>query len=147
LQVLLADSRVEEALELAQNANRVGLTKEQYHKMYNKIQQQAAFICFSNGEFSKARVLFDSSSVDPREVISLFPGLMPPSSTFVRTIPPLHSIADVSHLFHGDDGKLGEAKQFLRRFLEELHETSLQQTLVWQLAVCCGWELLMCVMC
>jgi len=111
------------------------MTKEQYQKVYNKIQQQAAFICFSNGEFGKARELFDSSSVDPREVISLFPGLMPPSSTFVRTIPPLHSIADVSHLFHGDEGKLSEAKQFLRHFLEELHETSLQHTLVWQLAL------------
>lgn len=135
MQVLLADSRVEEALELAQNANRVGMTKEQYQKVYNKIQQQAAFICFSNGDFGKARELLDSSSVDPREVISLFPGLMPPSSTFVRTIPPLHSIADVSHLFHGDEGKLSEAKQFLRHFLEELHEISLQHTLVWQFAL------------
>lgn len=134
MQVLLADSRVEEALELAQNANRVGMTKEQYQKVYNKIQQQAAFICFSVGDFGKAQELFDSSNVDPREVISLFPGLMPPSSTFVRTIPPLHSIADVSHLFHGDEGKLNEAKQFLRHFLEELHETSLQHTLVRQLA-------------
>jgi len=60
---------------------------------------------------------------------------MPPSSMFVRTIPPLHSIADVSHLFHSDEGKLGEAKQFLRCFLEGLHETSLQHTLVWQLVL------------
>lgn len=126
---LLANSRVEEALELAQNANRVGMKKEQYQKVYHKIQQQAAFICFSSGKFGKARELFDSSSVDPREVISLFPGLMPPSSTFVRTIPPLHSIADVSHLFRGDEGKLSEAKQFLRHFLEDLHETSLPHTL------------------
>ena len=128
---MLADSRAEEALELAQNANRVGMTKEQYQKLYHKIQQQAAFIYFSNGEFVKARDLFDSSSVDPKEVISLFPGLMPPSSTFVRTIPPLHSIADVSHLFRGDAEKLSEAKLFLRHFLEDLHETSLEHALVW----------------
>jgi hypothetical protein len=133
---LLADARVEEALELAQNANRVGITKEQFQKMYHKIQQQAAFIYFSNGEFDKARELFDSGNVDPREVISIFPGLMPPSSTFVRTVPPLHGIADVNQLFHGDEEKLSEVKQFLHHFLEDLRETtSVQHALVWSLAL------------
>lgn len=127
---------MEEALELAQNANRVGMTKEQFQKVYNKIQQQAAFIHFSNGEFDKARELFASGSVDPREVISIFPGLMPPSSSFVRTIPPLHCIADINQLFHGDEGKLSEARQFLRHFLEDLRETtSVQYALVWPLAL------------
>jgi hypothetical protein len=126
---------VEEALELAQNANRVGMTKEQFQKLYYKIQQQAAFIHFSNGEFDKAQELFVSGSVDPREVISIFPGLMPPSSTFVRSIPPLHGIADVIQLFHGDEGKLSEAKWFLRHFLEDLREKSLQHALVWALVL------------
>lgn len=132
---MLADSRVEEALELAQNANRVGMTREQFQKLYDKIQQQAAFIHFSNSEFDKAQELFVSGSVDPREVISVFPGLMSPSSTFVRSIPPLHGIADVIQLFHGDEGKLSEAKQFLRHFLEELREKSLQHALVWSLVL------------
>lgn len=127
---------MEEALELAQNANRVGMTKEQFQKVYHKIQQQAAFIYFSNGEFDKARELFNSGNVDPREVISLFPGLMPPSSTFVRTLPHLHGIADVNQLFHGDEEKLSEARQFLRHFLEDLREaTSVQHALVWPLAL------------
>lgn len=124
VEVLLADSRVEEALELAQNANRVGMTKEQFQKLYHKIQQQAGFIHLSNGEFDKAQELFVSGNVDPREVISIFPGFMPPSSTFIRSIPPLHGIADVIQLFHGDEGKLSEAKQFLRHFLEDLREKS-----------------------
>lgn len=127
---------MEEALELAQNANRVGMTKEQFQMMYHKIQQQAAFICFANGEFDKARELFCSGNVDPREVISVFPGLMPPSSTFVRAVPPLHGIADINQLFHGDEEKLSEVKQFLCRFLEDLRETtSVQHALVWPLVV------------
>ncbi|XP_069694581.1 transforming growth factor-beta receptor-associated protein 1-like isoform X2 [Periplaneta americana] len=124
VEVLLADSRVEEALELAQNANHFGMTKEQYQKKKKKIQQQAAFIYFSNGDFDKAHELFVSGEVDLREVISLFPNLLPSSSTFVRSIPPLHCIADVNQLFHGDEGKLREAKQFLRNFLEDVRETT-----------------------
>lgn len=133
---MLTDARVEEALELAQNANRMGMTKEQFQKIFHKIQQQAAFIYFSNGEFDKARELFGSGDVDPREVISVFPGLMPPSSTFVRTVPPLHGIADVNQLFNGNEEKLSEVKQFLRHFLEDHRETaSFQHSLVWPLAV------------
>ena len=40
--MLLADGRVEEALELAQNSNHIGMTKEQFQKIYNKIQQHVS---------------------------------------------------------------------------------------------------------
>lgn len=124
VEMLLADSRVNEALELAQNANRIGMTKEQFQKIFNKIQQQAGFIYFSNGDFDKAHELFENGAVDPREVISIFPSLLPPSSIFIRTVPPLHEIADINQLYHGDEGKLTEAKEFLRHFLEDLRESS-----------------------
>ena len=102
-----------------------------YYTIYNKIQQQAGFIYFSNGDFDKAHELFESGAVDPREVISIFPGLLPPSSAFIRTVPPLHEIADINQLYHGDKEKLNEAKQFLRHFLEDLRDSSsLSQSLV-----------------
>jgi hypothetical protein len=36
--------------------------------------------------------------VDPREVISLFPRMLPSSSNFTRAIPSLHDIADINQV-------------------------------------------------
>lgn len=123
VEVLLTDERVDEALDLARNARPVGLSKEQFHRIYRKIQQRAGFIYFSKCEFDKARDLFQSSKVDIREIISLFPNLMPLSSSFNRAVPPLHGIADVVQLYHADKTKIKDAQSFLMNFLRDVRET------------------------
>jgi ABC-type transport system substrate-binding protein len=67
-QVLLSDRRVDEALDLAENSNFTGYTKDQYEQAYKNIQKQAAFIYFSMENYDKARTLFLSSDIDIREV-------------------------------------------------------------------------------
>ena len=62
------DKRVTEALELAKNARKTGLSKEKFQQMFKRIQQQAAFIEFSAANFTEAKQLFITSKVDVREV-------------------------------------------------------------------------------
>ncbi|XP_046986370.1 transforming growth factor-beta receptor-associated protein 1-like isoform X1 [Schistocerca americana] len=121
---LLQDSRVNEALQLAQNSNMSGMTKEMFQMKLRKIEQKCGFIYFANSEFDKAREMFDSGGIDVREVISLFPGFLPSSSNFIRSVPPLHGIADVNQLFHGNEQKLKTAKSFLLHFLRDLRDSS-----------------------
>ncbi|GAB1609663.1 transforming growth factor-beta receptor-associated protein 1-like [Argonauta hians] len=123
IQALLADKRVSEALDLAKNANRTGVSKEKYQKMLSRIQQQAAFIEFSLGHFTEAHELFRSGGVDIKELISLYPRMLMSSSQFTRSVPPLHDIADVNQLTKGDNSRLAEYKDFLQLYLEEIKHT------------------------
>ncbi|KAL4225569.1 transforming growth factor [Mactra antiquata] len=123
VQGLLADKRTQEALDLARNANHVGLTKEKFLKIFRRIQQQAAFIEFSKRNFEDALDLFREGQVDVREVISLYPRLMPTSSSYQRCMPSLHDIADINQLSHSDQNIVGEYKLFLISFLESIRGT------------------------
>ncbi|XP_053384249.1 transforming growth factor-beta receptor-associated protein 1-like [Mercenaria mercenaria] len=123
VQGLLADKRTQEALDLAKNANHAGLTKDKFLKIYRRIQQQAAFIEFSQRNFDEAQDLFKSGQVDIREVISLYPRLMPSSSSFQRSMPGLHEIADINQLARGDQNVISQYKTFLITYLEDIRGT------------------------
>ncbi|KAL3842523.1 hypothetical protein ACJMK2_020527 [Sinanodonta woodiana] len=124
VQALLADKRVQEALDLAKNANHAGLSKDKFLKIYRRFQQQAAFIEFSQQNFDEAKELFKEGKVDVRELISLYPGLMPSSSNFTRSIPVLHEIADINNLSKDNDEMKKDYKRFLRNYLEEIKGTT-----------------------
>lgn len=53
-------------------------------------------------------------------MISLYPGLLPATVSFMRAQPPLHQFADVAQAMHGDQTKIDEAKSFLINFLIHL---------------------------
>ena len=48
---------------------------------------------------------------------------MSPMSQFVRSVLPLHEIADVRQLAKGDQVKVAEFKRFLLAYLEEARES------------------------
>lgn len=83
------------------------------------IQRKAGFVELSQFHFDSAKKFFISGSVDPREVISLFPGLISQSSEFTRCRPPLHEFADVNQITRGNLHKMEDCKSFLKRFLED----------------------------
>ncbi|KAH3886109.1 transforming growth factor-beta receptor-associated protein 1-like [Dreissena polymorpha] len=122
VQGLLADKRTQEALDLTRNANH-GLTRDNFLKKFKRIQQQAAFIEFSRRNLAEAQELFKNGQVDVRELISLYPRLMPSTSNFQRSVPGLHEIADVNQLARGDKQVVEEYKNFLRRYLEDIRGT------------------------
>ncbi|KAL5007714.1 hypothetical protein ScPMuIL_016520 [Solemya velum] len=123
VQALLADKRVKEALDLARNANKFGLSRDKFLRIFRRIQQQAGFIQFSQQHFDEALELFKNGEVDVREVVSLYPKLLPSISNFTRCVPPLHEIADVNQLCRGDESMLALYKNFLRMYLEEIRGT------------------------
>jgi AraC-like DNA-binding protein len=124
IQALLADQRVSEALDLAKNARKTGLSKERFTKMYQRIQQQAGFIEFQQRNLDQARELFHGGKLDVRELITLYPLLMPAKTTFTRTVPPLHEIADITQISQSNQEKIQQYKMFLLSYLEDMHGTS-----------------------
>lgn len=61
--------------------------------------------------------------LDVRELISLYPLLLPSSSAFTRCHPPLHEFADLNHLAQGDQEKVRRCKLFLVSYLREARST------------------------
>ncbi|KAJ7319730.1 hypothetical protein JRQ81_019241 [Phrynocephalus forsythii] len=122
IQDLLASQRVEEALVLAKGARR-NIPKEKFQAMYKRILQQAGFIQFAQLQFLEAKELFRSGQLDVRELISLYPFLLPSSSSFMRSHPPLHDYADLNQLTQGDQEKVAKCKQFLMSYLSEVRST------------------------
>ncbi|XP_066476276.1 transforming growth factor-beta receptor-associated protein 1 [Tiliqua scincoides] len=124
IQDLLASRRVEEALVLAKGARR-NIPKEKFQIMYRRILQQAGFIQFAQLQFLEAKELFRSSQLDVRELISLYPFLLPTSSSFMRSHPPLHEYADLNQLTQGDQEKMARCKRFLMSYLSEVRSTDI----------------------
>eukprot|EP00079_Xenopus_tropicalis_P013183 XP_002941202.1 PREDICTED: transforming growth factor-beta receptor-associated protein 1 [Xenopus tropicalis] len=122
IQDLLSSQRVEEALALAKGARR-NIPKEKFQVMYRRILQQAGFIQFAKLQFLEAKELFRSSQLDIRELISLYPLMLPSSSSFIRTHPPLHEYADLNQLTRGDQEKVNKCKRFLMTYLSEIRST------------------------
>uniref|UniRef100_A0A8C3VPV6 Transforming growth factor beta receptor associated protein 1 n=1 Tax=Catagonus wagneri TaxID=51154 RepID=A0A8C3VPV6_9CETA len=122
VQDLLASRRVEEALVLAKGARR-NIPKEKFQVMYRRVLQQAGFIQFAQLQFLEAKELFRSGQLDVRELISLYPFLLPASSSFTRSHPPLHDYADLNQLTQGDQEKAARCKRFLMSYLSEARGT------------------------
>ncbi|KAK7898325.1 hypothetical protein WMY93_019178 [Mugilogobius chulae] len=66
---------------------------------------------------------FRKGQLDVRELISLYPLLLPSSSSFTRCHPPLHEFADLNHLAQGDQEKVQRCKRFLISYLGEVRST------------------------
>ena len=102
-QFLLTNERVDEALELSEMvASRAVNSHESDEKdldsIVNFVRSRAAFISLKKMELRRAQELFIRGRVDPREIISLFPRMLPASSNFTRTVPALHDIADINQV-------------------------------------------------
>ncbi|TRY62441.1 hypothetical protein DNTS_032246 [Danionella cerebrum] len=122
IQDLLASHRVEEALTLTEAAQR-NIPKEKYQVLHRRILQQAGFIQFGQLQFSEAKEHFRKGQLDVRELISLYPLLLPSSSSFTRCYPPLHEFADLNHLTQGNQEKVQLFKRFLISFLHEVRSS------------------------
>lgn len=118
IQMLLIDKRLDEAFDLLLVANRSNPIKYDT-KFVKQVQAQAGFIHFADGNFSKASELFIKSSVDPREIILLYPLMMPANKNFLPSRPLLHNIKDLTVVVKGSKTVFAEAKKFLLKYLEK----------------------------
>ncbi|XP_048388257.1 transforming growth factor-beta receptor-associated protein 1 homolog isoform X2 [Stegostoma tigrinum] len=124
IQDLLTSQRVDEALLLTRGARR-NIPREKFQGMYRRILQQAGFIQFGQLQFLEAKELFRNGQLDVRELMSLYPLLLPSTSTFIRSHPPLHEYADLNQLMQGDQEKITKCKRFLMSYLNEIRSTEI----------------------
>ncbi|XP_041935872.1 transforming growth factor-beta receptor-associated protein 1 homolog [Alosa sapidissima] len=123
IQGLLAGNRVEEALTLTEGAQR-NIPKDRFQILHKRILQQAGFIQFGQLQFLEAKEHFRKGQLDVRELISLYPMLLPASSSFTRCHPPLHPFADLNQLTQGDQEKAQRCKRFLISYLHEVRSSA-----------------------
>ncbi|XP_035226449.1 transforming growth factor-beta receptor-associated protein 1-like isoform X2 [Stegodyphus dumicola] len=124
VQSLLADKKVAEALELAKYSNKSELSKDQFRSILRRIHQQAGFIEFSLFHFDEAKEHFLEGQLDVRELISIFPDLLPSNSSFARINPPLHDIGNVNEMCSYDSQAISDCRQFLLSYLEGVRNSA-----------------------
>ncbi|CAL8362400.1 unnamed protein product [Gadus morhua 'NCC'] len=122
IQDLLSGDRVEEALVLTEGAQ-PNIPRDRFQILHRRILQQAGFIQFGQLQFQEAQEYFRKGELDVRELISLYPLLLPPTSSFTRCHPPLHPFADLNHLAQGDLEKVLRCKRFLISYLGSVRGT------------------------
>lgn len=128
IQDLLASNRVDEALTLTEGA-RPNIPRDRYQVLHKRILQQAGFIHFGRLHFPEAKEHFRKGQLDVRELISLYPLLLPSSSSFTRCHPPLHPFADLHQLTAGDQDKVTRCKHFLISYLHEMRASPAHKTI------------------
>ncbi|VDP22971.1 unnamed protein product [Soboliphyme baturini] len=121
---LLEDKNADEALKVALNAQS-GIDNICKHaEKVILIKQRVAFLYLECHRWSDASNLLIVTQVDPREVISLCPDLLPTVTTFVKASPPLHNIPFLSFITK-DDAKIeAEFDQFLMNYLVVVRKRS-----------------------
>jgi len=98
----------------------VNLAKDNFEG--DNVRQKAGFMYLKEGKFEKAKETLLQGKTDVREVLSLFPGMLPSNSKFVRSDPPLHDIPDIYSI----NNRSGEVspEQFLVTYLQSLMSLS-----------------------
>ena len=149
IESLLNNGFIEEALLLAERSHAQLFTQTttqedldgtsdrcKLESSIHRTYQMAGFVQMKAMELEKAKILFTKGCLDPRELICLWPRLLPGSSSYTRCITPrpLHDIPDVNQIgstqgdffSRGSSGVLNKSESlnkltdFLISFLEDL---------------------------
>ena len=131
VQHLFAEAHVTEALFLAQvslveDDSLTPSNNQRRVKQLQRYQQQAGFAFLSQFLFEEAAEQFHDSSMDFRELVILFPGLLSKSSSFRSraTDQGLHKFSDATALTKGNPDKLKKLQQFVVSYLEDVRLTA-----------------------
>ena len=89
---------MEEALELAENAIGQNSHDTGLESSLARARVRSAFISLKRFDLQRARELLIRGRADPREVICLYPRLLPASSNFTRSVWALNDVADVNQV-------------------------------------------------
>lgn len=118
---LLGEERVEEALTLADvtfNSSNLDLDAEEFQRQREDmlaLQRRAGLTYLKMNRFADGFDLLAASNTDPREMIAIFPNLLPKSSTY-STAVSMTGISDISQIVKTKDG-LRDAQKALANFL------------------------------
>ncbi|XP_039273465.2 transforming growth factor-beta receptor-associated protein 1-like [Styela clava] len=113
---LLNEKRVEQAMELAKECRKC-VPRQQFYEMMQTTYRKAGFVHFKELKFEEAEAMFDDGKIDIREIISLYPTVLPIDSNFVRNVPPYHDIANVIEMCSRSDDYIARCYNFLASYL------------------------------
>jgi hypothetical protein len=115
--------KVEEAVMMAQTLAEVEKHRNPDAEQYvDYVKQKAGFLYFSKGKWSESEQLLIEGEVDPREVIILFPGLLPLDTEFTPCASEkgIHKLPEIRELAAKTQISVSEAKDFLIKYLNEV---------------------------
>lgn len=128
---LLKEHRVTEALNLAEvtfSTSRIDLDAEEFQRQREgmlALQRRAGLTYLTMGRFADGFDLLAASNTDPREMIALFPDLLPKSSRY-STIVSTTGLTDI-HQIVKDPAKMREAHKALANFLTVMRSDHVPQ--------------------
>lgn len=129
---LLMEERVEEALQLADvqyNQVNVDLDADEFARQREgmlALQRRAGLTYLKVNRFADGFDLLAASNTDPREMIALFPGLLPKSSTY-NTAVSTTGIHDIGQVVKTKEDRR-DAQKALTVFLEVVRSDLIQQS-------------------
>lgn len=116
LNSLLKEGQVDEAMSLI-HASKRKIRKEKYNILLSRVLCMSGFVRFQECNFDGALQMFLDGQMDPRELVCLYEELLPHTTKFKRTVPPLHDICSVTQMCDSDKAQILECKEFLSLYL------------------------------
>ncbi len=115
---MLEAGRLEQALSLAESTPALDAS------LVSEVRARSGFARLECSDLEAAADLLLRARIDPRELICLWPGLLPArsASAFVRAVPPLHQMADAYAATgaKADPEKKGRLDGFLAGLLQAM---------------------------
>ncbi|KAI4882914.1 hypothetical protein NFI96_021489 [Prochilodus magdalenae] len=122
IQSLLRYERADEALTLLEGVQAL-LPEDSYKDLHRRVICTSGWIKFYREAFLEAEELFIKGGLDPREVISLYPGMTVITSDFKAQHPPVNNAKDLWRLSRDDWPTFQQYLSFLSHFLRETRTT------------------------
>ncbi|ODM98571.1 Transforming growth factor-beta receptor-associated protein 1 [Orchesella cincta] len=116
---LINAEKIDQALNLLELAH---VKDEKREYLRRRILRKAVFLRMHALELTSCMEAIRESHIDLREIISLFPTILPSNTVFTRSLPSLHEFIDVNQMVAGDPHKARTLASFLLAVLTT-HET------------------------
>ncbi|XP_072546340.1 transforming growth factor-beta receptor-associated protein 1 [Salminus brasiliensis] len=127
IQGLLGRERADEALTLLDGVQAL-LPQDSYKDLHRSIICTSGWIKFYREAFSDAKELFIEGGLDPRDIISLYPGMAAITSGYLPHRPVVSNAKDLWRLSRDDWPTFQQYLSFLGHFLRDTRRTALSQT-------------------
>ncbi|XP_049319296.1 transforming growth factor-beta receptor-associated protein 1 [Astyanax mexicanus] len=124
---LLGRERADEALTLLDGV-RALLPEDSYKDLHRSIICTSGWLKFYREDFSEAKEHFIEGGLDPRDLISLYPGMDVITPDYKSQRPAVSNARDLRMLSRDDRPAFQQYLSFLSQFLRETRETVLGQT-------------------
>ncbi|KAF4083665.1 hypothetical protein AMELA_G00119340 [Ameiurus melas] len=122
IQKLLGCERVNEALTLLDGVQSL-LPEDSYKNLHRSIVCTSGWIHFYREAFLDAKEFFIKGDLDPRDLISLYPGMTVISEDFQSQLPSVSNAKDLRKLNNEAQAEFQKYLSFLCLYLSELRRT------------------------